>query len=210
MKDYSTLAEFIKDLKIHGFGEKRAKNLANKVKNIQTLRYHIELGTIDQILLDTPDIGGVTKNEAIKKLKDIETLLLMEELEQQGCKLFEDETYYELEDIIDPSKLKVSKEDVKMQKGKFEIIEDDQIKGKNFVITGTLSMTRDYFVSLIIGEGGNVSNSVSSKTDYLIASNVDGEETTKWKKAKAIGTKIIDEDDFWKMYRKSKGPKAQY
>ncbi|NLL62673.1 MAG: hypothetical protein GX241_00265, partial [Ruminococcaceae bacterium] len=99
-------------------------------------------------------------------------------------------------------------EEVKMRKGKFEIIEDDQIKGKNFVITGTLSMTRDYFVSLIIGEGGNVSNSVSSKTDYLIASNVDGEETTKWKKAKAIGTKIIDEDDFWKMYRKSKGPKA--
>ena len=100
MKDYSTLAEFIKDLKIHGFGEKRAKNLANKVKNIQTLRYHIELGTIDQILLDTPDIGGVTKNEAIKKLKDIETLLLMEELEQQGCKLFEDETYYELDQIL--------------------------------------------------------------------------------------------------------------
>ena len=185
MKDYSTLAEFIKDLKIHGFGEKRAKNLANKVKNIQTLRYHIELGTIDQILLDTPDIGGVTKNEAIKKLKDIETLLLMEELEQQGCKLFEDETYYELEDIIDPSKLKVLKEEeVKMRKGKFEIIEDDQIKGKNFVITGTLSMTRDYFVSLIMGEGGNVSNSVSSKTDYLIASNVDGEETTKWKRQK--------------------------
>ena len=69
--------------------------------------------------------------------------------------------------------------------------------GKTFVLTGTLpSMTRDEAAAKIQALGGQVSGSVSKKTDYVLAGSEAG---SKLDKAKDLGVKIIDESEFKKM-----------
>ncbi len=75
----------------------------------------------------------------------------------------------------------------------------DVLKGKTFVITGTLSKyTRDEAEKLIISLGGKVSSSISSKTDYLI---VGSEPGSKLEKAKALGVKTITEEEFLEIIK---------
>lgn len=64
------------------------------------------------------------------------------------------------------------------------------ISGKTFVITGILSQSRDHFKDLIEQAGGNVTGSVSKKTDYLLAGEKAGSKRTK---AESLGVQILDE-----------------
>lgn len=66
-------------------------------------------------------------------------------------------------------------------------------KGKTFVITGTLSQTRDYFEKQIKLNGGKTSSSVSKKTSYVLAGENAG---SKYDKAEALGVKVINEEEF--------------
>ncbi|MDG2123866.1 MAG: NAD-dependent DNA ligase LigA, partial [Verrucomicrobiales bacterium] len=70
---------------------------------------------------------------------------------------------------------------------------DAPFAGTTWVITGTLSQSRDHFKNLILENGGKVSGSVSKKTDYLLAGENAG---SKRAKAEASGTRIIDEPAF--------------
>jgi DNA ligase (NAD+) len=76
------------------------------------------------------------------------------------------------------------------------------LTGKTFVLTGTLpSLSRDEASVMIRNAGGNVTGSVSKKTDYLLA----GEEAgSKLDKAKELGVKIISEKEFLEMLGSSK------
>jgi len=86
---------------------------------------------------------------------------------------------------------------VNVKSKKEKIVVKDVLKGKSFVITGTLSKyTRDEAEKLIVSLGGKVSSSVSSKTDYLI---VGSEPGSKLEKARALGIKIISEEEFLTM-----------
>ena len=68
---------------------------------------------------------------------------------------------------------------------------------KTFVLTGSLStMTRDEAKDLIKSLGGDVSSSVSVKTDYVLAGESSG---SKYEKALELGVKIIDEKEFKKL-----------
>ena len=71
------------------------------------------------------------------------------------------------------------------------------IFGKTFVLTGTLpSLSRDEVSELIRNAGGNVTSSVSIKTDFLLA----GEEAgSKLDKAKELGVKTISEAEFLEL-----------
>lgn len=67
------------------------------------------------------------------------------------------------------------------------------LKGTTWVLTGTLSISRDEAAELIRQAGGTVSSSVSKKTTYLLA----GEEAgSKLDKAQKFGVKILTEEEF--------------
>jgi DNA ligase (NAD+) len=72
-----------------------------------------------------------------------------------------------------------------------------KLKDKIFVLTGTLSsLSRDEAKKKIITEGGRISASVSTKTDYVL---VGAEPGSKYEDAKKLGIKILTEAEFLKM-----------
>ncbi len=77
-------------------------------------------------------------------------------------------------------------------------VKSEKLKGKSFLITGTLSRyTRDEAHKLIEENSGRVVSSVSKKLDYLIVGENPG---SKLKKAKEISSvSIIDEEQFVRL-----------
>lgn len=74
-----------------------------------------------------------------------------------------------------------------------------KLSGKTFVITGTLpSMSRDEMKDKIRELGGEISESVSSKTSYLIAGENAG---SKLDKAQTLGVEVLDEEKFLNMIK---------
>ena len=72
-----------------------------------------------------------------------------------------------------------------------------KFKDLTFVFTGTLThLKREEAAQLVIAQGGKVSSSVSSKTDYVV---VGSEPGSKYEKAKQLGVKILTEDEFSKL-----------
>ncbi len=71
------------------------------------------------------------------------------------------------------------------------------LSGKTVVVTGTLlTLKRNEAEALIRAHGGNASGSVSKKTDLLLCGSDAG---SKLEKAKTLGIKIIDEEEFLNM-----------
>ena len=70
------------------------------------------------------------------------------------------------------------------------------INGKTFVITGTLSRPRDEIKEEIEGLGGNVTGSVTKKTDYVIAGEKAGSKLTK---ANELGIRVLTEEEYNNM-----------
>lgn len=65
------------------------------------------------------------------------------------------------------------------------------LEGKTLVLTGTLpELTRDEAAALIKSAGGKVTNSVSKKTDYVVAGESPG---SKLAKAEQLGVEVVDE-----------------
>lgn len=75
-----------------------------------------------------------------------------------------------------------------------------KLEGKAFVITGKLKTfkNRNEIKSAIEKEGGKVTDSVSSKTNYLINNDVES-TSSKNLKAKQLNIPIITEEDFLKL-----------
>ena len=72
---------------------------------------------------------------------------------------------------------------------------------KTFVITGTLpTMKRDEAKDLIQKNGGKVSDSISAKTDYLVAGEKAG---SKLAKAEKLGVKVISEEELIELTTES-------
>ena len=73
---------------------------------------------------------------------------------------------------------------------------NENINGKTFVITGTLSRPRDEIKEEIEGLGGNVTGSVTKKTDYVIAGEKAGSKLTK---ANELGIRVLTEEEYNNM-----------
>jgi DNA ligase (NAD+) len=73
------------------------------------------------------------------------------------------------------------------------------LRGKTFVLTGTLSsMTREQAKERIQRAGGKVTGSVSAKTDYLVAGTDPGSKLTK---AEQLGVTVLDEEGLITLFK---------
>ena len=71
------------------------------------------------------------------------------------------------------------------------------LEGKTVVLTGTLpELTREEAAALVKAAGGKVTNSVSKKTDYVVAGESPG---SKLAKAEKFGTEVLDEPGLRKL-----------
>ncbi len=81
-----------------------------------------------------------------------------------------------------------------------ELAKDSEIKGKTFVITGSVIHfeNRNQIKDKIESLGGKVTGSVSANTDYLINNDI-ASNSSKNKKAKELNIPIITEEEFLGM-----------
>ena len=79
---------------------------------------------------------------------------------------------------------------------------NSSLDGKTFVVTGSVEhyKNREELKNDITAHGGKVSGNVNSKTDYLINNDLES-NSSKNKKAKELGIKIISEDQFLEMIK---------
>ena len=79
------------------------------------------------------------------------------------------------------------------------VVPDDKGRcaGLTYVVTGSLShfTNRNELKAYIESQGGSVTGSVSSKTDYLVNNDYTS-ESSKNRKAKELGIPIITEEEF--------------
>ena len=84
---------------------------------------------------------------------------------------------------------------------KVNTVQDASLEGLSFVITGKLGKifkNRAELEENIKSRGGLVKSSVTKNTSYLIANAA--EDTTKYNTARALGTPILTEEEFWKNF----------
>jgi DNA ligase (NAD+) len=129
----------------------------------------LRTGTLEQVAL-IPGIGPVIGESIVNFFRDKENLRLIERLRKSGLQLARPES-------AGPK----------------------PFTGKTFVFTGGLkNFTRESAQELVVSLGGNVSSSVTKKTDYVVAGSEPG---SKYDKAKSLGVKILDEDEFLELTR---------
>ncbi|MDR1007720.1 MAG: NAD-dependent DNA ligase LigA [Campylobacteraceae bacterium] len=79
-------------------------------------------------------------------------------------------------------------------------IAPNPLKGKNIVLTGALSVSRDSIKEFLESVGAKISSSVSSKTDFVIY----GEEAgSKYDKALSLGISLMNEYEFKQFLQES-------
>ncbi len=130
----------------------------------------ISKASVDE-LQNVQDIGGVTAKNIFAFFNDGENLKMLDELQTEGLTT-------EIETVAQDS-------------------ENNSVRGKSFVLTGTLAKYKRAEASKLIEErGGVVKGSVSKVTDYVIAGEEAGSKLTK---AQQLGIKILSEEEFEKL-----------
>jgi DNA ligase (NAD+) len=193
---------------LEGFGRISAENLIQEIEEAKTMPFSRVLyalgipgigfvnaeslaehfGTMDALLEAQPDeivkaegIGPVLAEQIYEELSEERTRALIERLRKAGLRM-----------ELDPSE--------RRQAG-------GPLDGKTLVLTGTLpNLSREQATKLIRLAGGKVVNSVSKKTDYVVAGDSPGSKLTK---ANDLGTEVIDEDALRKLVGSDGVPKKR-
>lgn len=185
--------------KLEGFGEKSYNNLIAAIdtaRTVQLPKLIYSLGILNVGLSNAKIICREFGYDIDKLRKaDVEELSAIDGVGDviagSFADYFKDEKHNrELDELLKELKIEIPKLDSS----------NEAINGKTFVITGSLEHfeNRNALKELIESKGGKVSGSVSAKTDFLINNDINS-GSSKNKKAKELGVKIITEDDFIKM-----------
>jgi len=118
-----------------------------------------------------PDLGPIVSQSIVDWFKDEDNQSFLKRLEKAGVKV----------------------------KSFSSPLRNQFLKGKRFVITGTLkSMSREKAKGRIKALGGKVLTQISKQTNFLISGQNPG---SKYDKAKEMGVKIINEQELLKMLK---------
>ena len=168
-----SLPRFLYGLGIIHVGEETSRTLAQQIKtHDSSLTIGDLLSQVQNMSLDTlqeiPDIGPAVATSIHEWFSDRHNVDLLRRLESLGITLtVEQKTQGTL------------------------------LAGKTFVLTGTLeSMSRDEAKEKIRALGGELSESVSKKTTFVVAGADPG---SKLQKAQQLGVEILDEPAFLKL-----------
>lgn len=181
---------------LEGFKEVSANKLVNAInasKKISLARFLYALG-IDQVGEETAvrlaDHFGSLKKVMAASKEDLEEVPDVGTQVAKTIKAYFDNN--KNQDVID--RLLKYGVTIKRETGNEKREKNTFFTGKTVVLTGTLSeMTRDEAKQKIRHMGGDVSGSVSKKTDYVIAGENAG---SKLDKAKQFGVTILSEKEF--------------
>lgn len=185
-------------LKLSKFKEKKAKNLLfaiEKSKNIDLKNFLFALGINEVGIKTANDLA--TNFGSLDKIKNAnyDEILEINDIGPIIAKNIFD--FFREEDNLTEieSLLKVGVQIKNPKPRNFS----SSIAGKTFVLTGTLeNFSRKDASDIIIANGGNVSGSVSQRTNFVLAGENPG---SKLDKAKKLGVKIITESEFNKMIK---------
>ncbi|MBK5247302.1 MAG: NAD-dependent DNA ligase LigA, partial [Peptostreptococcaceae bacterium] len=179
-----------------GFGEKSFKNLVSAV-NMARKTSHAKF----LYSLGIPNIGGTNAKVICKAMnynwEKIESLTFeeLQDIDGVGPIMAEAFTAYfakpENRIIVEDLLKEIEFEEVERSR------EAQVFESMNFVITGSLTSfeNREKLKIFIEDRGGKVTDSVTGKTNYLI-NNDNLSNSSKNKKAKELGIKIITETEF--------------
>ncbi|KKR88931.1 MAG: ligase protein [Candidatus Wolfebacteria bacterium GW2011_GWA2_42_10] len=187
------------------FGEKSAQNLIKEINSRRTItlpRFIFSLGILhigeETATLLARQYPVFLIKELIKKYKNLSSENL-QGIRDIGPKVAQSvyDWFHNGKDIEFLEKLEAVGVQIEISK----ITAKKQIlAGKIFVLTGSLeSMSRETAKEKIRELGGDVSESVGKKTDYVVAG---AESGSKAEKAKQLGVNIIDEKEFLKILSK--------
>lgn len=177
------------------FGEKSAENIIESInsrKRVQLARFIYSLGIsnvgeqtsedLANYFLSLEKLQNASQEEinSIENIGEIVSKSVFDWFRHKENIKFVEKLFANGVEIINPQKKSAGK-----------------LTGKTFVITGTLeSMSRDEAKKKIKALGGKISESVSSKTNYVVAGESPG---SKYDKAKKLGVEVLGEGDFMKL-----------
>ena len=180
-----------------GFKSKAVNNLLTsieKAKDVTLARFIMALGI--------KHVGTGTAELLASKAGSIEQLSRMTEeqlkqIEGIGDKVAQAIVDYFAEPANQQEVKRLLELGIKPQTQKVQQFTGHPFEGKTFVLTGALELyTRSSAAGLIKERGGKVTDSVSKKTDYIVAGDDPG---SKLEKGKLLGVKILTEQEFTAM-----------
>ncbi len=99
---------------------------------------------------------------------------------------------------------KLNERGVKPLEAKITVVPDSILKGKSFVFTGALSISRGEAEEMVKALGARAAGSVSKKTDYLVAGENAG---SKADRARELGVKVLSEEEWRALMREAQAGK---
>ena len=197
VSDFYELYKYHDELQeLEGFGEKSISNLIEGINNSKN-------NSLERLLcaLGIKNVGKRTAKMLAKKYKTLDNLMNASFDELVNIKDIGETIAISIRDYFEDDKNinvinKLKEHGINMEYLGNDI-EKEEFVDKTFVITGTLSLGRDEFRNKIESLGAKVSESVSKKTDYLVLGENPG---SKYDKAKALGIKIISEEELDDMF----------
>lgn len=185
-------------LSLPRFAELSAKNLIEAIDNARTITLGKFLTALsiehvgEETAIDIAEAFGSIEKVRKASFEDFNNIYGVGEVVAQSlADWFADEHHSALLDRL-LAEVKIVNPEKKTTKGIFA--------GKTFVLTGTLStLHRDNAKAKIRALGGEIAESVSSKTSYVIAGENPG---SKYNKAQSIGVHVLNEQEFLKLLTK--------
>lgn len=182
-------------IEIESFGEKSVDNLLKAIEESKKQPFERVL-----FALGIRHVGASVAKDLVEHFHSIDNLMktTKEEL-QQVPEIGETISQSIIDYFSNKENLKIIN-DLRELGLNFKVkkqLKSEKLKGKTFVITGSLSsMTRNEAKELIEKHGGKTTESVSSKTSYVIVGENPG---SKLEKAKNLKIPILTEDEFLKI-----------